>query len=490
MGHYDSAGLELDDDIFSLGAAVGPRRRNRCHDVLKVETLLANTGDHDLEDGPTGYAGAQLDQAIRAYQQRRGLAVDGVLEPGGETIAALARELGPRLAGFRAPRPDEADDHLNRSGRGEEPLFDTKAPAPVLHPIRDLPVVSVGAYQSNRRTADALFRSADNRALADLLADAIRHDGVDGVAEVRDLLDQVRDRSPDRADAMARSIFDRLPEKDRIRFTGGAQPEREPIGMLVAQQTSDEVRPSVSHATAPNVKPSEVEGLAPLPESARPLGETPGYRLDQTRRRYENYVGVGRAIGLDQAAKNLDRYLDGKGEKLEFSREEAREFRFIRAGEAVSRERFEDGTFLGKTKKAELNNRLRNLPEGRPVDLMDEFNYTFGTMGTAYRIRSPGDSDAILAFGETNLHSQVEFRATRSGDVVHIEGRVTHTWKDDYDFEKGKSGAEGALLLEREGRAARFPIEAKWSQRVRGDVRIVGNELVPVGNFQWSDVDQ
>jgi hypothetical protein len=43
------------------GRDVGKHR----HDVLKVETLLANTGDHDLEDGPTG------------YQKRLGLAVDG-----------------------------------------------------------------------------------------------------------------------------------------------------------------------------------------------------------------------------------------------------------------------------------------------------------------------------------------------------------------------------------------------------------------------------
>ena len=65
MTRYDPADAELEanDGTFSLSDAVGPRRPNRRHDILKVETPLANTGDHDLEDGPTGYPGAQLGAA-------------------------------------------------------------------------------------------------------------------------------------------------------------------------------------------------------------------------------------------------------------------------------------------------------------------------------------------------------------------------------------------------------------------------------------------
>ncbi|MCR6632393.1 MAG: hypothetical protein NVV74_21410 [Magnetospirillum sp.] len=47
------------DDFFSLGVAVGPDQPNRREDVIKVETILGNTGHHDLSrtDGPLGYWG-------------------------------------------------------------------------------------------------------------------------------------------------------------------------------------------------------------------------------------------------------------------------------------------------------------------------------------------------------------------------------------------------------------------------------------------------
>jgi len=272
-----------------------------------------------------------------------------------------------------------------------------------------------------------------------------------------------------------------------VLFAGGEQPEQEPIGVLLAHKASDEDRPGID-GKEPRVEPSEVEGRTPLPTDTRPLGDVPSYRLDQTQRRYENYARGGRAIGLDQAAKNLDRYLDGKGETLEFTREEAREFRPIRAAEEVNRRRFEERTFVGESGDKKVNEKLRNLPEGEPQRIEDHWKYDVGSQEKREAIRSFRDVDAILAFGKTKMTSEAVLDATRNGDIIHIEGTVSHSWTDTYDFEKGKSGSEGALLLEREGRAARFPIEAQWSRRVRGEVRIVGDRLMPVTEFQWTDV--
>lgn len=90
-------GRHLDDfgEILpALSGSVGRDGGNRREDVAKVETLLSETGDMDLRktDGPTGYAGMRLENAILNFQKRNGLKPDGYVAPGGETIRALTVE--------------------------------------------------------------------------------------------------------------------------------------------------------------------------------------------------------------------------------------------------------------------------------------------------------------------------------------------------------------------------------------------------------------
>ncbi|NQU58988.1 MAG: peptidoglycan-binding protein [Rhodospirillales bacterium] len=45
--------------------------------------------DQGKTDGPTGYFGSRLEDAVNGYQKDGGLKVDGHLNPKGETIGAL-----------------------------------------------------------------------------------------------------------------------------------------------------------------------------------------------------------------------------------------------------------------------------------------------------------------------------------------------------------------------------------------------------------------
>jgi hypothetical protein len=47
-----------------------------------------------LKDGPSGYVSNSLDEAIRGFQTDNGLDADGILNPGGPTIAALSNAVG------------------------------------------------------------------------------------------------------------------------------------------------------------------------------------------------------------------------------------------------------------------------------------------------------------------------------------------------------------------------------------------------------------
>lgn len=76
-----------------LTAPVGDGGRNERLDVAKVESLLGARGYLDLDktEGPTGYAGVRLTDAVKRFQKDNGLKVDGRLNPDGETIGALAQ---------------------------------------------------------------------------------------------------------------------------------------------------------------------------------------------------------------------------------------------------------------------------------------------------------------------------------------------------------------------------------------------------------------
>lgn len=79
---------------------------NRREDVIKVETILGNTGHHDLSrtDGPLGWWGERQEKAVKAWQGDNGLKVDGLLKPNGPTISSLKKSTGGLLGGFK-PRP-------------------------------------------------------------------------------------------------------------------------------------------------------------------------------------------------------------------------------------------------------------------------------------------------------------------------------------------------------------------------------------------------
>ena len=122
----------------------------RRDDAIRLEAILANSGDLDLAatDGPTGYWGTGLDTALRGYQKRNGLKVDGWLRPGGPTIAHMREALGPILDGFARPSPDEVDAHHESLEAGEGPLV-AISPKADLAPIPGLPDIGEAGRRSN-----------------------------------------------------------------------------------------------------------------------------------------------------------------------------------------------------------------------------------------------------------------------------------------------------------------------------------------------------
>ena len=79
------------DGLFDLQAGVGSGQANRPADVRRLQGLLHLEGylDTAATGGPTGLWGGRDDYALRKFQKDNGLAIDGIVLPGGETIETI-----------------------------------------------------------------------------------------------------------------------------------------------------------------------------------------------------------------------------------------------------------------------------------------------------------------------------------------------------------------------------------------------------------------
>ena len=70
----------------TIDDSVGPLGLNKTKDVSKVQSALVSEGDLDEQ---TGYIGTKTVDATKAFQDKKGLKVDGQINPGGPTERAL-----------------------------------------------------------------------------------------------------------------------------------------------------------------------------------------------------------------------------------------------------------------------------------------------------------------------------------------------------------------------------------------------------------------
>jgi hypothetical protein len=240
-----SRGTTASGGFFSLGDGVGPGQPNRRQDLIKIETILGNTGDLDIakSGGPLGWWGQRQHDGILSYQRRNGLEADGTLLPGGPTITAMRGEVGDLLAGHTPPTPDEVNSHFDRLAADEPPLLNIR-PARVSFGDDGTPPADDFVQVLNRKGAEALANYSHDGDFPGIVADGIRSGGPDAVAEARDLIGQVAEvDGRDRADRLAHGILSRLPADQQSRFLGTQSPAPRPLGVRLADLPDDSARP-------------------------------------------------------------------------------------------------------------------------------------------------------------------------------------------------------------------------------------------------------
>jgi|GEM_PF-7027069 len=210
-------------------------------------------------------------------------------------------------------------------------------------------------------------------------------------------------------------------------------------------------------------------------------------------------------MGLDFAADNLERFLDGTRGTKNITRDEARQFDAIMEAEDTNRTRFErsfldegpgpEDTFLemediGSSSKPQhkFNAALKRIKDGQTVNLgTDDWEREFHYFDQLIQLVT-GEADFALGVGRTELISEGTFTAERKGNVIHIKGTVDHIWDDKYKFKPMQPFAGGALVLQKHRGARPFNILAKWKQKIQGTIEIVDGALTNP-QFHWQDIN-
>ena len=253
--------------FFDLTDSVGFDGANRRSDVIKVESLLAASGELDDggTDGPTGYFGQNLEDGIRRYQRNRGLKTDGRLDPGGATISTLRGQLKSRFGDRPAPTPDQVEAHHKALAAGKDsPLRPKPKPLRLRPPAQAMPADDA-SFSGNRRLVDHLGTTRDDGLLPKLFSDALQTGGTRAEAEFRDFMDQLGKRDPARAATLGRKIHGALPADQRERLF------------------MPEDRPDPGDARTLECKPGECESG----KDARPMPYRPGWVFENGRWRPE-----------------------------------------------------------------------------------------------------------------------------------------------------------------------------------------------------------
>ncbi len=401
-------------------------------DVLNIKKILKRLGLYEIpDDGLTPDTDEAMFKAIKGFQDSVGLAADGVAAPDGPTVRDLNHALRLRRG------PPDATATGSRGGA----RVAVRRPDALRRGTRlTADLEEGGGARVAVRRRGALRRGT--RLTADL------EEGGGAKVAVR------------RRGALRRStrLTAGLGDRDGA---GAAEPRRR----ILSGEDRDGGNGAGSTAPAGTAGPR------------RPMLE---HFMDRVERTYRGYVKAGRKKGLNMAAGFLERFLDGTAGTVRIPRADARALKPVGDAEKTNRGRIER-SFTDTDHR--YGDALDDIQDGQTLTLTkDHWDRKLTVPGLILR----GETDLALATGNSNVKSEGSYKATLKGDVIHIEGEVTHTWNDKYDFHKWQPYADGARALQKHRGARPFYIRSGWKQRLTGTI-ILDHRRLTAPRFRWAD---
>ncbi|MFM7344060.1 MAG: hypothetical protein ACKO1J_01655, partial [Tagaea sp.] len=201
---------------------------NNRHDALKVESLLGYGGYLDLDKGggAMGLGPRRLEEPLKAFQEKNGLKVDGLLKPGGPTITKMKQLYGKAFAGSPAPTPAMMDVQAEQIDEGKDGFIYGAAPKPLPKPNKRLDA-KTELFDYERWNSDWARNATDPASFAPEYESYIRqsdstHGHDPGLIYARDFAQKVEKRRG-KGGEFVQSLLARLSDRPDLQraFLGG-----------------------------------------------------------------------------------------------------------------------------------------------------------------------------------------------------------------------------------------------------------------------------
>ena len=197
------------------------------------------------------------------------------------------------------------------------------------------------------------------------------------------------------------------------------------------------------------------------------------------------YLADGRKKGFTLAVRFLENYLKADASKIELSREEALAFDEVQDAAAVNIERFwQDNLIEPKSKSPGVNEAVEAITKGPDVSIQAFDDYwvrSVPSKAIENKLKSafglevdPLSGSLGFGAGGSNVNSSGAFFLKRTGNRIVVTVSVRHVWSDPgFDFNKDTPFYDESQVLERHKKAKPFPWEAKWDDRITGELEIL-----------------
>jgi hypothetical protein len=533
--------FKLKDTLSTTSAANG-------QDVLNMKNALTTLGEYQTPSyGMTQYTDDAMFTGMKNVQRKNGLQVDGVARPGGPTETVLNSSLAEQaLRKSRGQtRTDQQTNAILERRAAEQKRRDQAQEAIQRRRQEQAEQQAAQRKAAHRRTNQAL-RTAQRPQAAERQNPLTLFSGVgegqqnrpQDIIAIKNALSwtghypvEQAHRNDGRMDEelrwglwgfqrdfnLTQHGFSRPNGQTELRLNEIITPQihlarREAAnnGAVVEEEAGgDDDRPRIHQAGYGGGRNGAWgnPGAWAMEQAGRQVGKAVGGAMDDASEGVlRGGADAGRAVGLDNAADSLDHFLDGSGETVRYTREEARERAFIQDAEAENQRRFEESLLQDRTvynqetdEPTEYNYReqLLSLEDGETRQILpggaqpnpDAADF-WDVRTTTLEQFAEGNPDEALAFGSNQFSSSAidGFTATRDGDTVTVTAVVNHDWTDRYDFD-GESSPDPMMnrLIER-GHAAEFDSVAGWAQKMTMELQIVDGELEVVSTH-WEDLE-